>query len=73
MAFGKGSRSCVGMELGKAEILTTLANVFRRFGREMRLVDCVRERDIDMVRDMFNPLPSRESNGLLVALDKGTV
>lgn len=67
--FGKGSRSCVGMELGKAEILTTLATVFRRFGREMRLVDCVRERDVDIVRDAFNPLASKGSNGLIVAFD----
>ena len=71
VAFGKGSRSCVGMELGKAEIATALANVFRRFGREMRLVGCVRERDVDVVRDMFNALPSRVCNGLIVAFDKG--
>ncbi|KAG8533975.1 uncharacterized protein KY384_001718 [Bacidia gigantensis] len=32
MCFGAGSRICVGMELGKAEILTCLASVFRRFG-----------------------------------------
>lgn len=70
VAFGRGSRSCVGMELGKAEILTTLANVFRRFGREMRLVDCVRERDVDIVRDAFNPLASEGCNGLIVAFDK---
>lgn len=37
------------MELGKAEVLTALANMFRHFGRSMRLVDCVRERDIDTV------------------------
>ena len=67
--FSKGSRQCVGMELGKAEILTGLANVFRRFGRRMRLVDCVRERDVDCVYDVFNPLPSRENNGLVVAFD----
>ena len=71
VAFGKGSRSCAGMELGKAEIVTTLANVFRRFGREMRLVDCVRERDVDVVCDMFNPLASRDCNGLIVAFGKG--
>ena len=70
--FGKGSRSCAGMELGKAEMLTTLANVFRRFGREMRLVDCVRGRDVDIVRDEFNPLASEGSNGLIVAFDKET-
>ena len=73
VAFGKGSRSCVGMELAKAEILTALANVFRRFGRQMRMVDCVRGRDIDIVRDMFNALPSKESNGLVVAFDKTAV
>ncbi|KAL8994879.1 MAG: hypothetical protein Q9169_005277 [Polycauliona sp. 2 TL-2023] len=64
--FGKGSRMCVGMELAKAEILTTLANMFRRFGREMELFETERERDIDTVYDVFNPLPSRESNGLMV-------
>ena len=73
VAFGKGSRSCVGMELAKAEILTALANVFRRFGRQMRLIDCVRERDIDIVRDKFNPMASKESNGLIVAFDKTAV
>ncbi|KAL8813202.1 MAG: hypothetical protein Q9200_000431 [Gallowayella weberi] len=37
--FGKGSRMCVGMELAKAEILTTLANMFRRFGKEIELYE----------------------------------
>ena len=58
----------MGMELAKAEILTTLAGVMRRFGREMVLVDTVRERDIDAVYDVFNPLPSREDNGLKVLI-----
>ena len=66
--WGKGSRSCVGMDLAKAEILTTLANMFRRFGRDMELYETVRERDIDTVYDVFNPLPSRESNGLMVMI-----
>lgn len=69
VAFRKGSRSCVGQEVGKAEILTALANVSRKFGREMRLVDCVRERDVDIVHDMFNPLASQGCNGLIVAFD----
>ena len=56
------------MELAKAEILTTLAGVFRRFGREMVLVDTLRERDIDTIYDVFNPLPSREDNGLKVLI-----
>ena len=57
------------MELGKAEVLTALANVFLRFGRSMRLVDCVRERDIDLVYDVFNPLASKDNNGLVVAFE----
>ena len=70
--FGRGSRACVGMELAKAEILTTLANMFRRFGRQMVLYETVRERDIDTVYDVFNPLPSRESNGLMVLITSKT-
>lgn len=56
------------MELAKAEILTTLATVFRRFGRKIELFNTVRERDIDTVYDVFNPLPSKESNGLMVMI-----
>ena len=69
--WGRGSRQCVGMELAKAEILTTLATVFRRFGRQMELFGTVRERDIDTVYDVFNPLPSRENNGLMVLIRPG--
>lgn len=68
--FGRGSRQCVGMELAKAEFLTTLANMFRRFGRDMVLYNTDRARDIDTVYDVFNPLPSRQSNGLMVMFKK---
>lgn len=67
MPFGRGTRNCVGMELGKAEVLTTLATVFRKFGRTMRLVDTTRERDVDIVADYFFALPSPENNGVVVA------
>lgn len=70
VAFGRGSRQCVGMELAKAELLTTLANMFRRSGRDMVLYNTVRARDIDTVYDVFNPLPSRQSNGLMVMFKK---
>jgi hypothetical protein len=56
------------MDLAKAEFLTTIANMFRRLGRQMELYDVVRERDIDRVYDVFNPLPSRESTGLRVLI-----
>lgn len=70
LAIGKGSRQCVGKELGKAEILTTLANVFRRFGRDMRLYNTTREKDIDVMYDVFDPLPSRGSNWFMVLFGK---
>ena len=70
VSFGKGTRQCVGMELGKAEILTALANIFRRFGRDMRLFDTERKRDIDVEYDVFNPMPSRESKDLRVIFEK---
>ena len=69
-SFGKGSRQCVGMELGKAEILTCLACLFRRFGRNMRLVDTIRERDVDCEYDVFNPLSSKDSNGVVVMFER---
>ncbi|KAL8922565.1 MAG: hypothetical protein Q9208_005068 [Pyrenodesmia sp. 3 TL-2023] len=70
VTFGGGSRSCVGLELAKAEILTSLACVWRRFGARMRLKDTVRERDVDTVYDIFAAAPSRQDNGVLVVLDE---
>lgn len=70
VVFGGGSRQCIGMELAKAEILTALACVFRRFGHRMSLLDTVRERDVDPVHDYFDPQPSRQSNGVLVVIDR---
>ena len=70
MAFGKGSRQCVGMELGKAEVLTALANVFQRFGRDVRLYQTTREKDIDIVHDLFNPMSIRWGNGLMLRFEK---
>ncbi|KAL8792159.1 MAG: hypothetical protein Q9195_005255 [Heterodermia aff. obscurata] len=70
VAFGSGSRQCIGMELAKAEILTALACVFRRFGHKMKLLDTVRERDVDPVDDYFDPQPSRQSNGVVVVIER---
>ena len=70
MPFGRGSRMCVGMELGKAEVVTALASVFRRFGRGMRLVDTERERDVDVVADYFFSMPRKGNNGVVVEFGK---
>ncbi|KAL8699808.1 MAG: hypothetical protein Q9201_005793 [Fulgogasparrea decipioides] len=69
VAFGAGSRSCVGRELGKAEFLTTVATMFGRF-EDMQLWDTHRERDIDVKHDYFNPAPSHQSNGLMISFHK---
>ena len=58
------------MELGKAEFLTAVAGVWRRFGDGMVLWDTVRERDVDCVYDLFNPAASRECNGVMVLFRK---
>ena len=64
--FSKGSRICVGMNLAHAEILLTMATIFRKFGNEMRICDTIWERDIQITRDYFNPLPKKESKGVFV-------
>ncbi|KAL8708064.1 MAG: hypothetical protein Q9220_006996 [cf. Caloplaca sp. 1 TL-2023] len=65
-SFGKGSRACAGRDLAYAEFYMTLAAVFGTFGRELMLVDTVRERDVDPVRDYFNACPSEASTGVKV-------
>ncbi|KAI4251979.1 MAG: hypothetical protein LQ352_004542 [Teloschistes flavicans] len=66
VAFGAGSRSCIGRDLAKAEVLTTIATVFGRFGANMQLYETDRERDVDIKHDYFNPAPSGNSNGMMV-------
>ncbi|KAL9580219.1 MAG: hypothetical protein Q9212_004630 [Teloschistes hypoglaucus] len=66
VAFGAGSRACIGRELAKAEVLTTIATVFGRFGATMQLHETERVRDVDTTHDYFNPAPSEKSNGMMV-------
>jgi hypothetical protein len=66
VAFSKGSRACLGLNLGYAEMYLALANVMRRF--EMVLDDVVRERDVDIVSDCIVGLPSKGSKGVTVRI-----
>lgn len=52
--------------LAYAELYTAIATLFRRF--DFELVDVVRERDIDAMRDCFIGEPSLESPGVRVTL-----
>ena len=63
--FSKGSRACLGLNLAYAELYLTIAAVVRRFEFEL-LADTDQERDVDIVRDCFVGLPSKESRGVRV-------
>ncbi|KAM0162140.1 hypothetical protein ACHAQE_003868 [Botrytis cinerea] len=64
VAFGKGSRSCAGINLAKAEILLTLATIFRRY-EVQELVETDR-RDVEVKRDLFLPFPEVGRGGVRV-------
>ena len=69
VAFGKGSRSCIAMNLAHAELVLTLATVVRRFGRDMRLWKTDYERDVATTFDGFNALQADPtSEGLSVMI-----
>ncbi|KAI1260649.1 cytochrome P450 [Xylariaceae sp. FL1019] len=62
--FSKGSRMCIGINLAYAELYIALAFVFRR--KDFQLVDTIRERDVDFVRDFFVGETSPEGRGVHV-------
>ncbi len=64
VAFGRGTRSCVGMQLAYAELYIGLASLFRRFER-MKIFETGRG-DIDCTRDRFVPRPKIGSLGVRV-------
>ena len=69
VAFSRGSRQCLGMHLGYAELYIGLAGVFRRFGRDMRIVETIEERDVEFKHDMFTPSMSNKSKGIMMVLN----
>lgn len=66
--FGGGTRMCLGLNLAWAEMYLTVATVLRRFGNSMRLYEVDFERDVKIVRDGFDGMPSPESKGLRVVI-----
>jgi cytochrome P450 len=65
--FSKGTRQCLGMNLAQAEILLTLATVFRRF-ENMKLYKTT-ARDVEVVHDYFIPHGHADSEGVRVIID----
>ena len=70
VSFSRGSRQCLGIHLGWAELYIGLASVFGRFGGKMRIVDTVRERDVELYHDFFTPTPKVGSEGIIMEIDR---
>ena len=64
VAFSRGSRQCLGMNLGTAELYMVLAGVIRRFGKKMTFVDTIFERDVKIHHDLFTPMVKKVSKGI---------
>ena len=62
VSFGRGSRSCVGINLAWAELYLALATVISRF--ELENYDTTAERDILIDRDFFVGVPRADSKGI---------
>ncbi|KAL9074546.1 MAG: hypothetical protein Q9157_004341 [Trypethelium eluteriae] len=60
LAFGKGSRVCLGMQLAYAEMELSLAALFRQF--DLQLHETTRK-DIDVYSDALGPTPHPDSKG----------
>ncbi|KAF3033879.1 hypothetical protein E8E12_002177 [Didymella heteroderae] len=63
MAFGRGARQCVGINLARAEIYIALSTIVRRF--DFVLIDSDR-RDVDMVHDLTLPGVEKGRKGVKV-------
>jgi len=63
--FSKGTRSCLGINLARAEIYLTLAAVFHRCDMELYETD---RSDVDVDHDYFNPSPRHGSKGVRVLI-----
>ena len=61
--FGRGARSCLGINLAKVEMYRTLATLFRRFDFELSKTD---RSDVDMAHDFFIPYARVNSDGVRV-------
>jgi cytochrome P450 len=63
--FSKGTRACLGMNLGRAEVTMTLAAVVRSFELELFQTD---QSDVEMAHDFVTPMPRSDSKGIRVVI-----
>ncbi|KAI1171015.1 cytochrome P450 [Nemania sp. FL0916] len=64
VGFGRGTRSCIGMNLANAELYIVLVKLFCY--RDFELFNTIRERDVDFVRDFFIGETSPKGKGVRV-------
>lgn len=71
LAFGKGSRDCIGRQLAYAELYSVMATIFRRFGESIELFQTT-EDDIEGYHDYFAGMVrwGNGREGLRVAFSK---
>lgn len=62
VTFAKGNRSCVGINIAYSEMYLGVAALVSRY--DMELYDFDRKRDLEIVRDTFVGLPTKESRGV---------
>jgi cytochrome P450 len=65
-SFGKGTRMCLGLQLGYAEMELVIATLFRRF--EFNFFETNRS-DVDCYRDEIAPGVHPNSKGVRVLVD----
>ncbi|ERF75987.1 hypothetical protein EPUS_01353 [Endocarpon pusillum Z07020] len=78
IAFSRGTRNCLGINLAYQELYTLLAGVFRKYdaydgtgkqqGPTLELHNTLRERDVDMNADFIVPFPAKGSKSVQVTV-----
>ncbi|KAJ3568351.1 hypothetical protein NPX13_g6451 [Xylaria arbuscula] len=68
VAFSRGSRMCIGINLAHSELYIAIATLIHR--RRFDLHDTIRERDVDFTRDFFVGETSAETKGVRVKYAK---
>lgn len=59
--FSRGTRSCIGIDLARMELLLTVGNVYNRFDFELFETTA---RDVSFKHDFFAPFKPRDSKGV---------
>ncbi|KAI0112517.1 cytochrome P450 [Nemania sp. FL0031] len=68
VAFSRGSRQCIGINLAYAELYIVIAALIRH--KEFELYDTNRERDVDFTRDFFVGETSASTKGVRIKYAK---